>query len=283
MADNEIFNENADFMDSLSREKLMDIMQAEFESEGTDVELITRVNKTLDKKDCSKDLDVNAAWEHFLKLSSESEPIYDLEEDEQTDISAVQVKKRKPLRRTLIAVAAAIVILSGITVFSSANGIDLWEAMVSWTIETFNFSKKHDATIASHEIPAELEELAKAFDQYGINKEKLPTYIPDGYVHLETKVIEASTNNTFISLINNGNMNVTFQYRQHKDNKSFTETQKDIADPQIYKLNDIDFYISTNENLYFATWIDGNLECLIAGVNSYDELILIINSIYGDE
>lgn len=280
MPDNKTFNGSTESLDSLSKEKLLDILHAEFESDDTDVELIRRVSKALDKKDGSEDVDVDAAWERFLKLSSESEPIYDLEEDEVVSISNVKVKKRTPIRKAFIAVAAVIVILIGGTVAANANGVDLWKVIASWTAEVFGFSQENGVEPAIHEIPMQLEELAEYFDQYGINREKLPTYIPAGYVHVETKVAKTSTSNIFMSTLDNGEMNITFQYRLHKDNKSFTKTQKDITSPQVYKLNNIVFYISTNENLYFGTWIDGNLECLIAGVNSYDELIKIINSIY---
>ena len=280
MSDNKTFNENTESLDSFSKEKLMDILRAEYESEDTDVELIRRVSKALDEKDRPQDVDVNAAWERFLKLSSESEPIYDLEEDEVVSISNVKARKRTPLRKAFIAVAAAAVVLIGGTAVANANGIDLWKVVVSWTAETLGFSQKNDIEPALHETPTELEELAKYFDQYGINKEKLPTYIPEGYTHIGTKVIDASTSSTLISMLANGNMNITFQYRLHKDANSYTEIQKDIPDPQIYKLNGIDFYISTNDDLFVGTWIDGSLECLILGVNSYDELIKIINSIY---
>ena len=283
MSDNKTFNENTESLDSLSKEKLLDILQADFESKDTDVELIRRVSKALDEKDRPQDVDVNAAWERFLKLSSESEPIYDLEEDEIVSISGVRAKKRTPVRRALVAVAAVLVVLIGGTAVANANGIDLWKVVVSWTAETLGFSQKDDVEPAVHEIPGQLEELVAAFDQYGINREKLPTYIPNGFVHVETKVAETSTSNIFISTLDNGKTNITFQYRLHKDSISNTEIQKDATNPQVYTLNGIDFYISTNENILFAVWLDGNLECQIVGLDSQDELIRIINSIYEDK
>ena len=269
-------------MDPLSRDTLMGILHAEFESDETDVELIRRVSKALDKKDGSEDVDVDAAWERFLKLSSESEPIYDLEENGAAEISEARAKKRRPRRKAFFAVAAVIAILIGCTVVANANGMDLWGAVASWTAETFGFSQKNEAEPAVHEIPEQLKELADYFDRYAISRDKLPTYIPDGYVHKETKIAETSTSNVFSSLLSDGDNNIIIQYRLHKDSKSFTETQKDITAPQVYKLNGIDFYIATNDNLYFAVWLDGNLECLIGGVNSRDELIKMINSIYKD-
>lgn len=282
MSDNKTFNENTESLDSLSKEKLLDILQADFESKDTDVELIRRVGKALDEKDRLQDVDVNAAWERFLKLSSESEPIYDLEENEVVSVSNVKARKRTPLRKAFIAVAAAAVVLIGGTAVANANGIDLWRAVISWTAETLGFSQKNDVEPAVHEIPEQLKELAEAFDQYGINREKLPTYIPDGYVHIETKVAETPTIDIFSSLLLNGNANITIQYRLHKDSISNTEIQKDASNPQVYTLNGIDFYISTNESILFAVWIDGNLECQIVGLDSQDELIRIINSIYED-
>ena len=85
----------------------------------------------------------------------------------------------------------------------------------------------------------------------------------------------------FVSTLVNRNKSIVFQYRLHKDSSGFAEIQKDETDPQIYTLNGIDFYIFTNKDLYVGTWMDGNLECLILGIDSYDELIKIINSIYG--
>ena len=263
---------------------LLNMLNAELESGEADFELTYQINKILNERDENVEVvDVDAAWESFVKLAAESKPIYDPEEENSDSIETVRTKPRKPLRKAFIAVAAVIVILVGSTVVANANGIDLWGAIVSWTSETFGFSQKHNTESADRIIPEQLEQLAECFDEYGIIREKLPTYIPDGYANKETKAAEGPTNNLFVCILSKGASEIVLRYKLYFDNFANTQIQKDDVQPDIYEIGETTFYIMSNAGKFYATWTDGNLECQIVGVNSRDELIKMIESIYGDK
>ena len=207
-----------------------------------------------------------------------SEPIYDLDEDEPVSISGKVTKKRAPLKRTLIAVAAVIVILVGGTIIASANGTDLWGTIISWTAETFGFREKAGA---DRQIPEQLEQLAEYFDQYNISREKLPTYIPEGYVNIETNASLLGADLLFVCGLNNNDKTIIIRYELHRGESFNTLIEKDGDDPEVFKLGDRTFYLFTNESIPCAAWMDGNLECIIFGAESREELIKIIESIYG--
>jgi len=284
LSDDRSFSERIDFLDSLSSEMLLNMLNAELESGEADFELTYQINKILNERDENVEVvDVDAAWESFVKLAAESKPIYDPEEENSDSIETVRTKPRKPLRKAFIAVAAVIAILVGSTVVANANGIELWGAIVSWTSETFGFSQKHNTESANRIIPEQLEQLAEYFDEYGISRDKLPTYIPNGYMHMETKVAEASTNNLLICILNRESSEIVLCYKLYLDDYSNTQIQKDDVQPEICEIGETKFYIMSNAGEFFVTWTDGNLECLVAGVDSHDEVIKIINSIYGNK
>ena len=58
-------------------------------------------------------------------------------------------------------------------------------------------------------------------------------------------------------------------------------TQKDEDSPDVYEVKDMVHYIMTNIDTYYAFWTVDNIECFIYGVESREELIQMIDSIYG--
>lgn len=58
------------------------------------------------------------------------------------------------------------------------------------------------------------------------------------------------------------------------------EPQKDEDNPEAYERGGVTHYIMTNDKTCYAIWTVDNAECFILGASSYDELTLIINSIY---
>lgn len=59
------------------------------------------------------------------------------------------------------------------------------------------------------------------------------------------------------------------------------KTQKDEDDPKPYERGGVTHYIMTNDEICYAVWTVDNMECIICGALSREELTQIINSIYG--
>ena len=75
-------------------------------------------------------------------------------------------------------------------------------------------------------------------------------------------------------------MSVVFELGTDGDMDASAVYSKDEGEPEEYKIGGDTHYIMTNCGKYFTVWRNGTLECGIAGVDSRDELIKIIDSIY---
>ena len=269
--------------DNIKNNKNADALLAEFESDNTDIELIRSLCSEPDEDEAPIDLDEQ--WERLKLLALESEPIYDLEEDNITHISEAKAKRKRPARRLLIAVAAVVVVLCGVSIAANANGGSLKNAVANWTSELFGFGTIRSIETSEPVLPAELAELAKAFDKYGLSRDKLPKYIPEGYTNEETKVAEMPHYTTFTSALVNGESAIVMHYRLHMNDELNAVYQTDGGAPEIHSVKTnydmtVDFYINTNAGKYFAAWHDGMLENSIFGFDSRDELLKVIDSIY---
>ncbi|MBQ4040697.1 MAG: hypothetical protein IJC91_06120 [Oscillospiraceae bacterium] len=58
------------------------------------------------------------------------------------------------------------------------------------------------------------------------------------------------------------------------------EYEKDPGRPKEYITNGITHYLMTNDGLWQALWTNGSFECCISGVESKEELVRMIDSIY---
>ena len=72
-------------------------------------------------------------------------------------------------------------------------------------------------------------------------------------------------------LLKNGDSSITLLYTVFSENQDHLLYEKDTVDPEQYEYNGTVYYIMTNEGVYFAAWTADNIECSIAGVETYDE------------
>lgn len=282
-----MLNQREEFIlpDNIKNNKNADALLAEFESDNTDIELIRSLCSEPDEDEAPIDLDEQ--WERIKLLALESEPIYDLEEDNITHMSEAKAKRKRPARKLLVAVAAVVVVLCGVSIAANANGGSLKNAVANWTEDVFGFSPHIDIKdFADPEpvIPEALTKLAEEFDKYGISRDKLPKYIPEGYEEYETDFADLVDAIILTTALKKGDSMSIVQYFLSVGGEKTPEYQKDDVEPEIYSvsLNDktIDFYITTNAGDYFAVWQDGMLEGSLFNFDSRDELLKVIDSIY---
>ena len=107
----------------------------------------------------------------------------------------------------------------------------------------------------------------------------MPSYIPDGFVERDFQYNAVTQPESLYCLLENGDSSITLLYTVFSENQDHLLYEKDTVDPEQYEYNGTVYYIMTNKGVYFAAWTADNIECSIAGVETYDEIIKIIQSI----
>jgi len=286
MSDENYDTEPADILRASTKEQLNDILHNELMSDEKNVEQIKRVNQALKAKSGEKtEFDVNANWQELKSDYVGTEPLYDITEefvDGQAYKPPAPGKFRPPIG-VAVAIIAVIVLMSG-TFTAYALGYDVFGAIVTWTKETFGSTQQAEAA-PSAEVPSsdlsKLSELQSALDEYGITEKLAPTYIPKGFEQTEFHVEEADVSTFFASVLENEDDTIIIQIRQFSVAANGAEYEKDDGDPEIYVVNNISHYIMTNMGKYHAVWKNGMFEVSISGLNTKEELVKMIESIYG--
>lgn len=199
------------------------------------------------------------------------------------DDTVKQPKRVGSKRRAVLkiaAVIAAVVILGAVSV--GAMDFDLWDSLASWTKSTFGFSEQSEVSVT--EYPEQLSKLENEMRSHGVDPHGLiPGYLPDGYEQVDTKCAQSEHNSSFVCVLSDGGKSIVMQYTVYLDGKSGGAYEKADASPEIYEVSGVKHYIMTNDGNCLAVWMSQeNVECSLSVDGSRDELVKIINSIYGD-
>lgn len=191
---------------------------------------------------------------------------------------------RFPYRIASIA-AILVLCLFGTSVTASAFGFDWWDAFVRWTSETFGFVTASDKAAEPEEMPEILQELRDEFFDLGYKPwNVIPSYFPDGYEEGEILASTTEYATDIVCQVTNGNDYILLQYRIYgSDIWTDVAYEKDLEDPELYKAGGVQHYITTNKGKYKAVWKNGDFECGIFEVSEKNELLRMIDSIYGGD
>lgn len=302
---NEHFHRDFSMFDEMGTEELNEILRQDSQlpdGEESDTDAILYIMEVIEKR--SQELpasdfeDVDRAWDSFNQnyrfVSSDERPLFDLDDEpQQNDTSdKMQIlqpaphsntRPRKRVLRTASILAAVIAVLLATSLTSYALGFDLWGAIANWTKETFGFTSAELTQIvvpsSTKKIPTALESLANEMDMHDVPIAILPSYLPDGYVESDFQYIETSDSMDFYYFLENGISSITLFYSAYFDGQAPSQFEKDDVNPEQYECAGTMYYIMTNEGVYFAAWTADNIECSIAGVETYEEIIKIIQSI----
>ncbi|MBQ8830221.1 MAG: DUF4367 domain-containing protein [Oscillospiraceae bacterium] len=186
------------------------------------------------------------------------------------------------LKTACIAVVTTVVLLAA-TVTAAAAGYDPYKEIVEWTEEVFSLPKgdryvKVPASSAGEHVAPSLESVQKHLYTYGISGDVVPSYFPEGYSFRDYDGIMGWNMSCRIT-VSNGKHSIYLQYYLNTYGVDRTYA-KDDREPEIYEAGGITHYILTYNGEYKVIWRNGQTECAIYGVDSYEELIKIINSIY---
>ena len=253
-----------------------------------DESMILLILEVLEARDpAMQPQEVAAAWERFERDVINAPQTAQTEDETDIEIEHKEIplaKKRRSLSKILGTAAIIVVILFAAgSLIPTAEGTNLWVAILDWTRETFGFAENGEEW-DENEIPEQLEDLYQEILRREINGEDLfPHYIPEGYETVLTKADDRENVTVFLCQLQRDNDTIVLQYRAWKEKESLAETQKDANAPESYKnQNGQLFYIAQNEELFNAKWSKGTIECSIFNVSSREELVKILDSIQGD-
>lgn len=281
--------------EQLSTEELNNLLAQDFaamDEEGPDVDYIMAIMEVINKREQAAEhqTDVDAAWKEFQEQYQGQATAFDRSNNceadsshrDQTSSAPPSSKKSHTLRLLLIAVVM-IALLGG-----TASGFGrVFQAVVNWTAETFGFEapygEKTSVESAIHTDP--YVNLRSAVAEY-TNLPVIPQWAPDGTVKaidagVQTTVRKGSVKLTGIYETDNGRFIIRIQIYgdispEYKDSYQWDAKQ----DVLTYNAGGFKHDIIHNNAKSSAAWTNENVECMIQGDLSVEELETMIDSIY---
>lgn len=240
--------------------------------------------------------DVQKAWAEFQKYynteDNDGKPLHDFDDDFNDRFGsepAAEIASIKSAHecinhgiKSIISVAAVICIILVGSFTAKALGYDIWDAIIVWTKDTFGFEtnvNKPEPTPYIKQIPEELTELKNLMIEHGLSDDLIPGYIPAGYIILDLQYTDLADADSIFCQLSNGSNDILFIYRIYSGDSTSFQLEKDALSPEKYESGGTTYYIMSNMDDYFVTWLSENIECTISGISTHDEALKMITSL----
>lgn len=263
-------DELAKELDSMSVEDLKEefnILLSEMDENSSCGELLDLYLDAISRKEPQpQHMDAQTSYEHFLKRMN------------------AKGKKRRSSRALLkvgivAAVVAALMVVSVAVAY--AKGFDLFDRIAHWTAEAFGFSSSGSLIKSGTELPPQLQGMKEALTPYGIGSDYLPTYWPEGYKESKITCTEGPESNMILGTFEKNENCIILSYVQLLSGIPRSLYNIDDQSLKYYEHSGIKYHIMTNAEKYLAVWTSDNVECRLSGLDSYEDLIKILDSIGG--
>ena len=271
-----------EFLDTLSVPQLRQLLRAEFEADGADVELIRNITTVLASKEDvnQQDIDIDAAYKTFVDDYSQTEPLFSevLDElDGSTAKKTTEPSRKNTAARIAICLAAVIALLVGATLTASAFGFNLWGWLTRWTDNDFRFVPAE--TASTEDVGNDYTDIPSALAALGITEPLYPTWIPEGFVLKEITIDVESPIKMVASYIRGENA-LFIRISEINNLSSGRLFEKDYEQLITYDKAKTLHYIFKNNDNYTAAWHLKSFEIIINGNISLIEMEKIIDSFY---
>lgn len=271
----------------LSTEQLENLLSQDFDWSGEqepDVDYIMAVMEVIRERDAEAGeaaVDVDAAWEDFQQNYQNRQPASEppaLRETESPHLNQSSQHKspKKHFKATQYLVLAALV---GVLLCGAAEafGFHVFQALASWTTETFGFTTPAE--------PAEADPFAqlRSAVAHETTLPIVPHYAPEGTEETEDfSVVEREACIRIASIYKVPSGEFSIRVAIYESNaEDYTGTyQKDATLLEIYEVNGIDHYLMSNHSANVVTWTNENVEILIQGDLDVTLLKQMVDSIY---
>lgn len=233
--------------------------------------------------------DVAAAWndfnENYLPLSDDPDTDAEFLPPDAPACVAAAGKKHTRLRRTVVTLAAVIVLFAACTGVAGAAHIDLWGAIVQWASETFGLENGivYKDSVAPRSDIVACKDLQQLLTYDHITDKLVPTWLPDGFTQVSCDRTGTPDMQKYRAEYRNGNREIILQIFAYSDGQQAVHTYEKLPDNYtIYSAGGIDHYISTNnDGSIVALWSTEQCECSILANCTETEIKEIIESMYG--
>lgn len=273
--------------DSMTNGELEEILRLDaqnIEGEESDTEMLLYVMEVLAHRK-RNDGNISKTPEEALKSFQENYlPCNDdadhPEESDNLKVLPRAGKGRKGFKRTIAGAAAAFAIVIFGSVTANALGFDIWDIFIRWSQETFNFSNSVQESVPAPEGDNfyENESLVAELSVFGIPKEVIPTWVPEGYQLEDVIVYENPTRKEVLMVYLQGGTALKISINSYVNTDPEQIEKSDISF-ETYDSHGITYYIFMDNNLLQAVWNTDKYECYISGAITTDEMKAIINSI----
>ena len=274
-------------LEEWSDEQLRQMLLAQMEAEEVDVELVRSITAILASREEEKghEIDAHSAYEAFQQEYAGTPALFpEASVSTETAVKVKTVPRQYRPHRFIKAVVVAAVIMAlflGTTIVANASGLDLWGIITRWTEDVFGIRGESSQSSSIHHKEFDAyEHLRLSLADHGVHQPVVPSYLPEGYTFQETSM-GSTFEGTFIRCVmSNGNNKIILRYVITNTEQPTRYYTKDDVVPEIYCINSIEHHIMTNEQEYIISWTNENIVCDISGVLNYDDVILMIDSIY---
>lgn len=276
-------------LELLSTSLLEEIIRTDFnEDTDYDLEMIQYVLEVIAKRKKEEQPDavpdVQASWKNLQLRRASAEANSALPRTDSSPKHKKSFHSSKRAFRYVAIVAACIAVIFAVMISAQAMGADVFGVLARWTDSTFRFKVAEcaatDATTASDSANnAHSEALASI----GIPADLAPTQLPpdctlaliEPYETISEKGVQAAY---FLPGLTHY-LTIDVCEFANSTSLNYIYYEKSSADPVCYVHNGMTFYIFQNCSTYTATWTDTKYCITIAGANSKDIIISIIDSI----
>ena len=264
--------------DALPTEELSQILRLDSEApEGNEIDMdtllyITGVLAERKKINQKTEKTVQDSWNAFQQNYMPSE--------EKIQESKEKKKCNHRVRRWI---AAAAVVALFVFVPLTAKAVkweELWNVVVVRSNETFSLVRDDKPSAGALDSPQiqQNDTMIQTLQQYNMDPNSAPTWIPDGFVLKKLDVSELPGQTGIIALYERGEQYLTIQLKTYLDcSPEHTEISGDFV--EIYTVAGVDYYIYENNGWMSAAWLQGDIQGLLSGEITVDEVKKIIDSI----
>lgn len=185
-----------------------------------------------------------------------------------------------PLRTIAAVLAVVLILAAGTTITAKALNYDIWRKFANWTTEIFHFTNNHNPSLTepSKTVNVEFDHLREALASFGIEEDVAPSWLPDGYKHNDITIIQSPKVISIHAVYENNNAELIITIRQTIGVPARQiEKNEDLL--EVYIADGVEYFIFSNNTKLQATWVVGDLECVIVGHISAEDLKTMIDSI----
>jgi hypothetical protein len=212
------------------------------------------------------------------------------EEQESAPLPANPQPSERSQRRylgRLTTVAATIAAMMVTLISAQALGIDVFGFFANWTNEIFYFSGSPETTQPTKFYPlavgesAEYESVEDALSEFQIDAALVPSWYPAGISSFTVSARVTDLGMGIYMVSDDEDSSLTLSISDfNEETGPTTIIEKDSSNVILHEAGGCVHYIINDGKWCNATWIVDDLQCVIGGNITNDEMLKIIDSIY---